>query len=84
MDLIGSYTLRGKNGTVIDFMCLTMIEPASIWFGIVELLVTTDEVIPMDTKGHKGTKTHNNTKLPYFDKSATMISHLLNKTWFSC
>ena len=83
MNLIGPFTLKGKDGTVIDFMCLTMIDPASSWFEIVELPVTTDEVIPMDTKGRKGTKTHNNTKLPYFDKSSTMISHLVNKTWFS-
>ncbi len=45
-------------------MCLTMIDPASIWFEIVELPVTTDVVILMDTKGVQGTKTHNNTKLP--------------------
>ena len=83
MYLIGPYTLEGKDGTVIDFMCLTMIDPASSWIEIVELPVTTDEVIPIDTKGHKGTKTHRNTKLPYFDKSSTMISHLVNKTWFS-
>jgi hypothetical protein len=83
VDLIGPYTLKGKDGTVIDFMCLTMIDPASSWFEIVELPVTTEAVIPMDTKGRKGTKAHKNTKLPYFDKSSTMISHLVNKTWFS-
>ena len=49
----------------------------------VELLVTTDVVIPMDTKGQQGTKTHNNAKLPYFNKSYAMISTLVNKTWFS-
>ncbi len=59
------------------------IDPASSWFEIVELPVTTEAVIPMDTKGQQGIKTHNNTKLPYFDKSSTMISHLVNKTWFS-
>ncbi len=31
--------LRSKDGTEIDFMCLTMIDPASSWFEIVELLV---------------------------------------------
>ena len=31
--------LRGKDGTEIDFMCLTMIDPASSWFETVELLV---------------------------------------------
>ncbi len=63
-------------------MCLTMIDPASSWFKIVELPVTTDEVIPMNTKGHTGFKTHKQTKLPYFDKSSTMISNLVKKTWF--
>ena len=53
------------------------------WFEIVELAISTEVVIPLDNKGQKGTKTHNNTKLPYFDKSSTMISHLVNKTWFS-
>ena len=58
---LGPYTLKGKDGTEIYFMCLTMIDPASSWFEIVELPVTTDAVIPMDTKGQRGTKTHTNT-----------------------
>ena len=57
MDLIGPYTLKGKDGTEIDFMCLTMIDPASSWFEIVEQPVTTEAVIPMDTKGQRGTTT---------------------------
>ncbi len=61
MDLIGPYTLKGKDGTEIDSMCLTMIDPGSSWFEIVELPVTTDAVIPMEKKGQQGTKTHNNT-----------------------
>ncbi len=36
-DLIGPYTLKGKDGTVIDFMALTMIDPATSWFKVVEL-----------------------------------------------
>ncbi len=51
MDLIGPYLLKSNNGIEIDFMCLTMIEPASSWFEIVELPVTTDAVIPLDKKG---------------------------------
>ena len=35
MDLIGPYTLKGKDKTVIDSMCITMIEPATSWFEIV-------------------------------------------------
>ena len=53
MDLVGPFTLKGKDGTEIDFMCLTMIDPASSWFEIAELLVTTHAVIPMDTKGNR-------------------------------
>jgi hypothetical protein len=37
VDLIGPYTLKGKDGLSIDFMCLTMINPATSWFEIVEL-----------------------------------------------
>ena len=56
IDLIGPYTLKGKDGTEFDFMCLTIIDPASSWLEIVELPVTTDVVIPLDKKGQKGTK----------------------------
>jgi len=37
----------------------------------------------MDRKGQGGAKTHNNTKLPYFDKSSAMIRCLVKKTWVS-
>ncbi len=37
VDLIGPYTPKGKDGSVIDFMALTVIDPASSWFKIVEL-----------------------------------------------
>jgi hypothetical protein len=37
VDLIGPYTLKGKDGLQIDFMALTMIDPTSSWFKIVEL-----------------------------------------------
>ena len=30
----------GKDGTQIDFMCVTMIDPATSWFEIVELPVS--------------------------------------------
>ena len=40
VDLIGPpYMLSGKDGTEIDFMCFTMVDPASSWFEIVELPV---------------------------------------------
>jgi hypothetical protein len=37
VDLVSPYALKGKDGSVIDFMALTMIDPASSWFKIVEL-----------------------------------------------
>ncbi len=37
VDLIGPYTLKGKNGSSIDFMSLIMIDPASSWLEVVEL-----------------------------------------------
>jgi hypothetical protein len=53
---IRPYTLKGKDKTEIDCVCLTMFDPASSWFEtkIVELPVTTDAVIPLDTKGQRG------------------------------
>jgi hypothetical protein len=56
VDLIGPCTLKGQDGSSIDFMCLTMIDPATAWFKIVELptvnLVTT---VPPTGKGIKVT-----------------------------
>ena len=37
VDLVGPYTLKGLDGSKIDFMALTMINPASSRFEIVEL-----------------------------------------------
>jgi len=37
VDLAGPYTLKEKDGSSIDFMALTMINPTSSWFEIVEL-----------------------------------------------
>ncbi len=60
-----------------------MIEPASSWFEIVELPVITEVIIPLNTKGCKSKKTHEEPNLAYFDKSSAMISNLVNKIWFS-
>ena len=46
VDLIGPYTLKGLDGSAIDFMALTMIDPASSWLEIVELPL----VIQLTTK----------------------------------
>jgi hypothetical protein len=37
VDLIGPYTLKGKDSLQIDFMALIMIDPASSWFKIAKL-----------------------------------------------
>jgi hypothetical protein len=39
VDLIGLYTLKGKDNSQIDFMALTMIDPTSSWFEIAEMPV---------------------------------------------
>ena len=77
VDLIGPYTLRGKDGTEIDFMCLTMIDPASSWFEVVEL-----PVVEYATTG-KSARDATKEKDAYFNKSSAMISTLVDKTWFS-
>jgi hypothetical protein len=41
IDLVGPYTLKSKDGSSIDFMCLTVIDPAPSWFEIVELPTVT-------------------------------------------
>ncbi len=43
VDLIGPYTLEGKDRSSIDFMCLTMIDPATSLFEIVELPTVAQE-----------------------------------------
>ncbi len=37
VNLVGPYTLKGKDGLSIDFMALTMIDPTSSWLEVVEL-----------------------------------------------
>jgi hypothetical protein len=79
VDLIGPYTLHGKDGTEIDFMCLTMIDPAFSWFEVVELPVV--DLTPTSSSKTKA-KPYDKPKEAYFDKSSSMISTLVNKTWF--
>ncbi len=71
VDLIGTYTLKGKDGLSIDFMCLTMINPTTSWFEIVELPTVAQEttVLPMG-KGKKITfDKYTKVAEPYSDKS---------------
>ena len=52
VDLIWQYTLNGKDNTSNNFMCLTMIDPATSWFIKIELTIVT---VPNMGKGRKAT-----------------------------
>ena len=85
VDLIGPYTLKGKDGTVIEFMCLTMIDPASSWFEIAELPVAELDKAAAKKK-KKSTKSKidlDNRNKEWFDKTSAQISRLVYKSWLS-
>ncbi len=84
IDLIGSYTLKGNGGPSIDFMRLTMIDPATSRSEIVELPTVTKPTVPTKGKGKKVTFS-NYTKVveTIFDKLSAKISNQIVKTWFS-
>jgi hypothetical protein len=78
VDLISPYTLNGKDGSIIDFMCLIMIDPATSWFKMVEL-----PNLQRETSGSKVTNKNSMETDMTFDKSSSHISNLEYKTWFS-
>jgi hypothetical protein len=78
VDLIGPYTRNGKDDLSIDFMCLTMLYPATSWFEMVELLKLLRE-----TSGSKVTIKNTKEAGMTIDKSSAQISNLVYKTWFS-
>jgi hypothetical protein len=82
VDLVGPYTLKGKNGSSIDFMCLTMIDPETSWFEIVEL-PTVRVTVPRGGKGKKTTCLDYAKDAEIFDKTSAQISNLVYKCWFS-
>ncbi len=73
VDLIGPYTLKGKDNLQIDFMALTMIDPASSWFKIAELLVV--ERLRQQTVNGKELLIADE----IFDKTSEHIAKLVNK-----
>jgi hypothetical protein len=75
VDLVSPYTLKGKDGSAIDFMALTMIDPASSWFEIVELPLVTRLSTTMVNGKAKASKEL------IFDKSSNQIARLVNKIW---
>jgi hypothetical protein len=82
VDLVGPYTLKDKDCSSIDFMCLTMINPATSWFEIVEL-PTVRVTVPKLGKGKKATCLDYTTDAEIFDKASAQISNLVYKCWFS-
>ncbi len=66
-------------------MCLTMINPATSWFKIVQPpTVAQETTVPPAGKGNKVTFDKNpKVAEPYFDESSAQISNLVYKTWFS-
>ena len=39
VDPIRPYTMKAKDGTILDFVCLTMIDPATGWFNIMNIQI---------------------------------------------
>ncbi len=75
INLVGPYTLKGKDGLSIDLMALTMIDPASSLFKVVEL----PTIMWLMTKKVNGKE--RTIKEEIFDKSSDWISQLVNKIW---
>ncbi len=65
--------LKGKDGSEVNFMCITMMDPAMNWFKILELHV----VEKPDSK-----TSNMNVSAQYFDKTSQQIARLVNKSWF--
>jgi hypothetical protein len=75
VDLIGLYTLKGKDNLQMDFMALNMINPTSSWFEIAEL--------PVFERLRRQTVNGNELLIAdgIFDKTSERIAKLVNKTW---
>jgi len=71
VDCVGPYTIKGNDGQAQEFMCLTMIDPATGWFEVVEL--PTIEV-EKEVNGKQ-------VLVEQLDRSSACISYLFNKTW---
>jgi hypothetical protein len=83
VDLVCPYTLKGKDSSSIDFMCLTLIDSATSWFKIVELPIVTKSRVPNMGKGKKATCTNYTKVAESFDKTSAQISNLEYKYWLS-
>ncbi len=77
VDHIGPYTLKGKDGTVINFMALTMTNPVTSWFKIVGFpLIHQLKTIAMNGKESSIVE-------EIFNESFDCIAQLVDITWLS-
>jgi len=74
VNLIGPYTLKGKDGSSIDFMALTMIDPASSWLEVMGLPTIT-RVMTKKVNGKERT-----IEEEIFDKSSDRVARLFTKS----
>ena len=65
--------VKAKDGIILDFMCLTMVDPATGWFEIVELPLTSITV------KHEGGSAFE----IIIDKTSASVAHLFNTQWLS-
>ncbi len=70
VEFIRTYVLKGKDVSEVDFMCLTLMDPATNWFEIVEFPV-------VEKPGSKASDL--NIPTEYFDKTSCQFSRLVNK-----
>ena len=71
VDLIGPYTLIGQDGSKVDFMCLTIIDPATGWFEVVELPCV-----------ERITQRNGKQEIEVIlDKASATVAQLFNSTW---
>ena len=73
VDLIGPYTIKANDKTIMDFMCLTIIDPATSWFEIVEL--------PNKDMTYIREKDKEEITEVIIDKSSACVARLFNKSW---
>ena len=68
VDIVGPYTVKSKDRTKLDFVCLTIIDPVTSWFEIAKL-------------PHSDVEYTREGKEPIevIDKSSTYIARFLNK-----
>ena len=66
---------KDKDGSEIDFMALTMIDPTSSWFKIVKLLLVNQLTTKMVNGKQKVSKEL------IFNESFIQIARLVNKIW---